>query len=31
LDDPGVSPTVDTCWQSRARWLSDAIHLPTSD
>jgi len=30
-DDPGVSPTVDACWQSRARWLSDAVDLPTSD
>jgi hypothetical protein len=30
-DDPGVSPTIDGCWQSRARWLSDAINLPTSD
>jgi hypothetical protein len=31
LNDPGASPTIDACWQSRARWLSDAIHLPTSD
>src|SRR3954469_2112904 len=31
LNDPGVSPTIETCWQSRARWLSDATHLPTSD
>jgi len=31
LDDPGVSPTVDACWQSRAPWLSDAVDLPTSD
>ena len=31
LDDPGVSPTIDACWQSRATWLSDAIDLPTSD
>jgi len=30
-DDPGVSPEIDACWQSRARWLSDAINLPTSD
>jgi hypothetical protein len=30
-DDPGVSPTIDACWQSRAPWLSDAIDLPTSD
>jgi hypothetical protein len=31
LNDPGASPTIDACWQSRARWLSDAINLPTSD
>jgi hypothetical protein len=31
LNDPGASPTIDSCWQSRARWLSDAINLPTSD
>jgi hypothetical protein len=30
-DDPGVSPEIEACWQSRARWLSDAIDLPTSD
>jgi hypothetical protein len=30
-DDPGVSPTIDACWQSRAPWLSDASDLPTSD
>jgi len=30
-DDPGVSPTIDACWQSRAPWLSDAIDLPTAD
>jgi hypothetical protein len=30
-NDPGSSPTIDTCWQSRAPWLSDAINLPTSD
>lgn len=30
-DNPGVSPTIDSCWQSRARWLSDAVNLPTSD
>jgi hypothetical protein len=30
-DDPGVSPAIDACWQSRARWLSDAIDLPTVD
>ena len=28
-DDPGVSPTVEICWSSRARWLSDAAGLPT--
>ena len=22
-DDPGVSPTADVCWDSRAPWLSD--------
>jgi hypothetical protein len=31
LSDPGASPTIDACWQSRARWLSDATDLPTSD
>ncbi len=31
LDDPGVSPTIDACWQSRAPWLSDATNLLTSD
>ena len=31
LDDPGASPTIDSCWSSRARWLSDAISLPTAD
>jgi hypothetical protein len=30
-DDPGVSPTIEACWQSRARWLSDPTNLPTSD
>jgi hypothetical protein len=30
-NDPGVSPTTEVNWQSRARWLSDAIDLPTSD
>ena len=30
-DDPGTSPTVDACWSSRARWLSDTGSLPTSD
>jgi hypothetical protein len=28
-DDPGVSPTLDACWRSRARWLSDVANLPT--
>jgi hypothetical protein len=31
LDDPGTPPTVDSCWSSRARWLSDIGSLPTSD
>jgi hypothetical protein len=31
LDDPGSSPTIDACWQSRARWLSDTGNLPSSD
>jgi len=26
-DDPGVSPTLETCWDSRAAWLSDAVDL----
>jgi hypothetical protein len=30
-DDPGTSPTIDACWQSRAAWLSDVGTLPTSD
>lgn len=30
-DDPGLSPTLDSCWSSRARWLSDTGQLPTSD
>ena len=30
-DDPGVSPEIEACWQSRARWLSHATDLPTSD
>jgi hypothetical protein len=30
-DDPGVSPEIDACWQSRARWLSDVVDLPTED
>lgn len=31
LDDPGVSPTLDTNWTSRACWLSDVNNLPTAD
>ena len=31
LDDPGTSPTIDSCWSSRARWLSDASDLPTTE
>ena len=31
LDDPGTSPTLDSCWKSRARWLSDAITMPDSN
>jgi hypothetical protein len=30
-DDPGSSPTIDACWRSRARWLSDVTTLPDSD
>lgn len=30
-DDPGVSPTIDMGWQSRAQWLSDAINLPKAN
>src|SRR6185503_12656236 len=30
-DDPGSSPTIDACWSSRARWLSDVTTLPDSD
>jgi hypothetical protein len=29
--DPGAPPTVDSCWQSRARWLSAVVNLPTED
>jgi hypothetical protein len=29
--DPGASPTVDLCWQARARWLSDVVNLPTHE
>lgn len=29
--DPGASPTIEACWQSRAPWLSDAIDLPKED
>lgn len=29
MDDPGTSPTINACWDSRARWLSDVNHLPT--
>src|SRR2546423_8992001 len=28
-NDPGVSPTLDSCWQSRARWISELGNLPT--
>jgi hypothetical protein len=31
LEDPGTSPTIDSCWSSRARWLSDASNLPTTE
>jgi hypothetical protein len=31
VDDPGVSPSIESCWSSRASWLSDAINLPTAD
>jgi len=31
IDDPGASPTIDACWQSRAQWLSDVTNLPTVD
>jgi len=27
-DDPGVSPTLDAGWESRARWLCDGGGLP---
>jgi len=30
-DDPGVSPTIDACWSSRAPWLSDIGDLPSAD
>jgi hypothetical protein len=31
LDDPGTSPTIESCWSSRARFLSDTGNLPTAD
>jgi hypothetical protein len=31
FDDPGITPTVDACWSSRAPWLSDTGPLPTED
>jgi len=31
LDDPGTSPTIEACWSSRARFLSDTGDLPTED
>src|SRR3977135_816888 len=31
LNDPGVSPTIDSCWSSRACFLSDTGNLPTAD
>jgi hypothetical protein len=30
-DDPGVSPTLDSGWRSRARWLSDVGDLPKDE
>ncbi|MGC1575081.1 MAG: GFA family protein [Beijerinckiaceae bacterium] len=30
-DDPGVSPTNQSSWSSRAPWLSDASNLPTAE
>ena len=31
LDDPGSSPTIEACWSSRARFLSDTGDLPTEE
>jgi hypothetical protein len=31
IDNPRVSPSIESCWSSRAPWLSDAINLPTTD
>jgi hypothetical protein len=31
FDDPGARPTIESCWSSRARWLSDAVNLPTAE
>ena len=31
IDDPGVSPSIESCWSSPAARLSDAINLPTTD
>ena len=30
-DDPGLSPSVDAGWSSRACWLSDVGELPRED
>ncbi len=31
IDDPGVSPTMNACWSSRAAWLSQSSDLPAAD
>src|SRR4051812_41985236 len=31
LDDPGSSPTIEACWSSRARFLSDTGDLPKEE
>jgi hypothetical protein len=30
-EDPGVTPTLEACWESRAAWLSDVGDLPQSE
>jgi hypothetical protein len=31
VDDPGLSPSANMCWSSRASWLSEAGELPCVD
>jgi len=31
IEDPGIAPSLDACWTSRAGWLSDVGELPKHD